>query len=317
MSLEEVARMIEQQEALMKALKNVGNGEEKSVDASYLNTTISRINHTTYEGTGEPKLRDNWHREMEIVLEVVHYLAEMMVEQAAFCLRDEAGLWWHNEREGARAYYWNLGQPVIPWAGFKRAMTYHFVLEHIRAKLRVEFNSFTMIDIMTITEYYHRFMELSSYAEDLQQSQRSLALCFEKELALKIMENLQAGVIFDLKDFYERAGHAERLVDMAKEAKEKGAEKRKAESDGGNQSSHKRGNHNQARTYSGGPSYGGGSRTWGKGGQSISDNSNLLCFNCGGSGHKRYECMSVVRGRRRLSEIVSRDLLAISESKSS
>ncbi|XP_074278230.1 uncharacterized protein LOC141601824 [Silene latifolia] len=126
----------------------------------------------------------------------------------------------------------------------------------------------------------------------MQLSQWSLALRFEKGLALMIMEKLPAGVISNLKDVNERARHAERLVDMAKEAKEKGIEKRKAESEGGNQSSHKRGNHNQARTYSGGSSYGGGSHAWGRDGRSISDNLNLLCFNCGGSGHKRYEFTS-------------------------
>ncbi|XP_074303783.1 uncharacterized protein LOC141638275 [Silene latifolia] len=149
---------------------------------------------------------------MESMLEVVRCPGEMMVEQAAFYLRDKAGVWWHNEREGARAYYRSLGQPAIPWAGFKRVMRDHFVPEHIRAKLRAEFDSFSMADNMTVTEYYHRFIELSRYAEDMQLSQRSSPLRFENGLEMKIMEKLPVGVLSYLKDVYERAGHAERVV---------------------------------------------------------------------------------------------------------
>ncbi|XP_074265321.1 uncharacterized protein LOC141587752 [Silene latifolia] len=163
------------------------------MDASCLSTSISRFNPTSFEGTGEPKLLDNWHREMESVLEVVQCPPEMMVEQAAFYLRDEAGVWWHNEREGARVYYGNLGQHAIPWAGFKWAMRDHFVPEHTRHKLRAEFDSFSMADDMSVIEYYHRFIELSRYAEDMQLSQRILALSFERGLTVKIRERYQLG----------------------------------------------------------------------------------------------------------------------------
>ncbi|XP_074301430.1 uncharacterized protein LOC141632818 [Silene latifolia] len=193
MSLEEVSIMIEQQEVLMEALKNMGKGEGKLVDASRLSTTISRFNPTTYEGTCEPKLLDNWHREMESVLEVVMCPEEMMVEQAAFYLKDYAGVWWQNEREGDRAYYRNLGQPAIPWAGFQRVIRDHFISEHILHKLRAEYDSFSMADDMIVTEYYHRFIELSRYAEDMQLIQWSLALRFERGLAVKIMERLLTG----------------------------------------------------------------------------------------------------------------------------
>ncbi|XP_074267011.1 uncharacterized protein LOC141590312 [Silene latifolia] len=66
MSLGEVTRMIKQQDALMEALKNVGKGRDKP-------------------------------REMESLLEVLMKCQEdMMVDQAVFYLRDEAGVWWQN-----------------------------------------------------------------------------------------------------------------------------------------------------------------------------------------------------------------------------
>ncbi|XP_074299914.1 uncharacterized protein LOC141631095 [Silene latifolia] len=181
MSLDEIARKIEQQEVLTEALKNLGKGIEVVVDASRMSTTISRFNPTTYEGIGEPKLLDNWHREMESVLEVVNCPDEMKVEKAAFYLRDEAGLWWHRKREAAHD------------------------------KLRVEFDTFAMTDSMTVAEYYHKFNELSRYVDDIELSHLSLALRFERGLSVKIMEKLPDEVISDLKEVYERIGHTERI----------------------------------------------------------------------------------------------------------
>ncbi|XP_074267000.1 uncharacterized protein LOC141590299 [Silene latifolia] len=210
MTVDEIVRMIEQQDALMEALRNVGKGGEKPVDASQLSTTIYRFHPSTYEGTGEPKLLDNWHREMESLLEVVKYPVDMMVEQVAFYLRNEAGVWWQNVREDARAYYKDQRYGVIPWSGFKSAVRKHFVPEHILHKLSAEFDSFTMADDMTVMEYYHRFLELSRYTEDMRMGQRGLALRFEKGLAPKIMDRLPAGGLTDVKELYARAGHAER-----------------------------------------------------------------------------------------------------------
>ncbi|XP_074293388.1 uncharacterized protein LOC141620410 [Silene latifolia] len=172
-------------------------------------------------------------------------------------------------------------------------MREHFVPEHICHKLRAEFDSFTMADDMTVTEYYHRFLELSRYAEDMQLGQQGLALHFEKGLATKIMDRLPAGVLSNLKEVYARFGHAKRLADLSMEAKERNTKKRKVESESGNQSGHKKSNYGQSRAFYGGSGYTGGSRAWGRGGgRSTSDNSNLTCFNYGGVGHKRHDCTS-------------------------
>ncbi|XP_074298586.1 uncharacterized protein LOC141629496 [Silene latifolia] len=145
-----------------------------------MSTIISRFNPTTYEVTGEPKLLDNWYREMESVLEFVNCPEDMKVEHAAFYLRDEAGVWCHHEREAAQEYYKNMGKPAIPWAEFKKAMRNHFIPEHISRKLRAEFDTFAMTDSMTVAKYYHKFKELSCYTEDMELSQLSLVLRFER-----------------------------------------------------------------------------------------------------------------------------------------
>ncbi|XP_074277977.1 EG45-like domain containing protein [Silene latifolia] len=87
-------------------------------------------------------------------------------------------------------------------------MREQFVPEHIQHKMRSEFESFTMTEEMTVTEYYHRFLELSRYVEDMQLGQRGVALRFERGLSAKIMNRLPAGVATDLKEVYLRAASA-------------------------------------------------------------------------------------------------------------
>ncbi|XP_074299820.1 uncharacterized protein LOC141630990 [Silene latifolia] len=75
------------------------------------------------------------------------------------------------------------------------------------------------------------------------------------------MEKFPVGVLADVKEVYERAGKAEKLVEMTKE---RGAEKRKAGSEGGGQSGYKKSNHNQARAYSSGSGFSAGA-SYGRG----------------------------------------------------
>ncbi|XP_074298873.1 uncharacterized protein LOC141629838 [Silene latifolia] len=237
-------------QALLEALKNVGNGAEKPVDATQLSIIIARFNPSTYEGVGEPKLLENWDHKMESLMEVVKCPHDMIVEQVVYYLRGEAAVWWQNVKEDARAYYQAEGLGAISWSGLKSAMREQFVPEYIHHKLRSEFDSFTMIDDMTVTEYYHRFFELSHYAEDMELGQRGLAFRFERGLSAKIMNCLLLGVITDLKDVYLRTGQAERLVDLSKEATERtAAEKRKTDSGNNNQSGNKKGNFNHTKAF--------------------------------------------------------------------
>ncbi|XP_074277976.1 uncharacterized protein LOC141601580 [Silene latifolia] len=203
------------------------------MDASAVSTAVTRHRHTKYLGVGEPNPFSDWVREMENVFEVVRCPDELKVEQAAFYLGGLAGGWWYKERDVIRDYCEERGEAAIPWANFKMEMRNEFIPEHIRCKLRVEFDRFVMTDAMTVQDYYIRFNELATYVEDLYLSQSHLALKFEGGLTVKILEKLPLGELSSVKEVYARAENAERLLNMTKDAKEIIGEKRKNESEGG------------------------------------------------------------------------------------
>ncbi|XP_074318762.1 uncharacterized protein LOC141655587 [Silene latifolia] len=104
---------------------------------------------------------------------------------------------------------------------------------------------------MTLQDYYILFNELATYVDDLHLSQSHLALKFEGGLTVKILEKLPTGELSSVNEVYARAGNAERLLNMTKDAKERFREKRKTESEGGGNQSQKL-TCNQAKSYSGG-----------------------------------------------------------------
>ncbi|XP_074278162.1 uncharacterized protein LOC141601758 [Silene latifolia] len=234
---------------------------------------------------------------MENVFEVMRCPEELKVEQAAFYLGGLAGGWWYKEREAMKNFYEEMGEAAIPWAEFKMEMRNEFIPEHVRCKLRAEFDRFVMIDAMTVQDYYIRFCELATYLEDLHLSKSHLALKFEGGLTVKLLKKLTPGDLSSVKESYARAGNAERLLGAAKDAKDKSGEKWRNEGEGGYQP--KKITFNQSKSYSGGAqgnSFGG---TINYGNRAASEGGGLRCYNCGGLSHKRVECTSAQKGHSR------------------
>ncbi|XP_074292191.1 uncharacterized protein LOC141619057 [Silene latifolia] len=145
----------------------MGKNKEAGVDFAKMSTTISRFNPTNYMGTGAPILLDNWHREIENILGVVHCPEEFKVEQDAFYLRDAAGEWLDKVKDSALDIYMKQGKTAILWSEFERAMRQEFVPEHVCSKLRDEFDFFKMTGDMTVIEYYYKFNEKARYGKDM------------------------------------------------------------------------------------------------------------------------------------------------------
>ncbi|XP_074291152.1 cyclin-B1-1-like [Silene latifolia] len=70
-SIDEIVKMLEYQDALTEALKKFGKDKEVGVDFAKMSINIARFNSKEYMGTGTPILLDNWHMEMENKLNVV------------------------------------------------------------------------------------------------------------------------------------------------------------------------------------------------------------------------------------------------------
>ncbi|XP_074298350.1 uncharacterized protein LOC141629210 [Silene latifolia] len=287
-------RLIAQNEALTEAFRNVTRQRDAAMDASAVSNAISHHRPTKYLGVGEPCLFSDWVREMENVFEVVRCPEELKVEQAAFYLGGLAGGWWYKEREAMKNFYEEKGEAAIPWADFMMEMRNEFIPKHVRCKLRAEFDRFVMTDAMTMQDYYIRFCELATYMEDLHLSQSHLALKFEGGLTIKFLEKLTPGDLSSVKKVYARAGNVERLLGVAKDAKDRSGEKRRNEGEGGYQP--KKITFNQSNSYSGGAQENTFGGTSNYGNRAASEGQGLRCYNCGGLGHKRVECTSVQKG---------------------
>ncbi|XP_074266029.1 uncharacterized protein LOC141588488 [Silene latifolia] len=110
MSVDEIVKMLEHQDALTEALKKFGKDKEAGVDFAKMSINIARFNPKEYMGTGAPILLDNWHREMENILNVgisaipwvaeyypkfnekSRYAEDMRLNQENLALRFEKGL---------------------------------------------------------------------------------------------------------------------------------------------------------------------------------------------------------------------------------
>ena len=55
---------------------------------------ISQSKPSTYDGTGEPTVLENWIREFDKLFEVLHCPENLRIDNVVFFLRDEADFWW-------------------------------------------------------------------------------------------------------------------------------------------------------------------------------------------------------------------------------
>ncbi|KAH9607936.1 hypothetical protein KSS87_019996 [Heliosperma pusillum] len=76
-----------------------------------------------------------------------------------------------------REYYKETtDESYIPWTSFKGELKDGSIPEHIRSRLRAEFDIFLMTNDMTVYEYYTIFMELAHNVEEMHISQPMMAV---------------------------------------------------------------------------------------------------------------------------------------------
>ncbi|XP_074271382.1 uncharacterized protein LOC141595317 [Silene latifolia] len=188
MSQEEIDRLIATNDALTAALKS----KTAMMDSAKMSAAIARHNSMKYDGLGEPSFLGDWCREFDNLFELLNCPEEMQVDQAAYYLKGKAGLWWNRSKAVIREAWRESNEPFISWKGFKDTLRGTFVPEHVRSRMRAEFDACKMTEEMTIEDYHNRFMELAEYVSDLNYGDEVLALRFERCLTTCIKKRLAA-----------------------------------------------------------------------------------------------------------------------------
>jgi len=319
-SMTEFNKLMEQNERLMKTIENLSQRGQGSSVAGSISNKIGKHNPIRYDGTGGPGKLEGWIMEMTKLLVTVECPAQLWVDQAAFYLSGMANLWWYNNQDVLKLYHENEDgeEATFGWDDFLKALRREFYPQHIRKAKRLEFNKLEQGD-MTVEEYYKKFMELATYVVGDQLSDEDKAFQFEEGLHIDIVERMKTGEPTTVREAYEEAGRAERILNKRKSLT---GGKRSAEHSEGSQAFRKKGNFNntqeRSRSFGGISSRGESTQGYGRGrggetrvheckrcdknhpGKDC-DGRLVECRLCGKWGHRSYECYSKTQntgGRR-------------------
>jgi len=215
-TMTEFNKLMEQNERLMKTVENLSQRGGSSVAGSISNK-IKKHNPTRYDGTGGPGKLEEWIREMMKLLATVDCPEELMVDQAAFYFSGTADLWWYDNQDVLKLYHVNEDGDDAPfkWEDFLKALRREFYPQHIRKAKRLEFNKLEQGD-MTVEEYYKKFKELATFVVGEKLSDEDKASQFEEGLHIDIVEMMKTGEPMTVREVYEEAGHAERILNKRK-----------------------------------------------------------------------------------------------------
>jgi hypothetical protein len=127
---------------------------------------FNRLQPPKFGGSDNPIEADDWLREIEMKLEVVHADDRDKVLLAVQQLRGPALAWWQSYREI------NENANEMVWADFVKSFREHHIPSSVMKLKRDEFRKLRQGG-MNVTEYLHKFTELSRYApEDINDDEK-------------------------------------------------------------------------------------------------------------------------------------------------
>ena len=138
-----------------------------------------RIGPSTFEGTGEPLLADDWLKEMERKLNLAHVGAGDRVTYATNQLIGTAADWWENFCAA------HADPTAIMWPEFVAAFKAQHIPPGVMNMHRKEFLELKQ-GKMTVSEYHGRFMQLARYAKN--------DVSTEEDKMWRFMEGLNSGI---------------------------------------------------------------------------------------------------------------------------
>ena len=113
----------------------------------------------TFDHTKDPLEADDWLREINNKLDIIHARGKDHVLLAAHQLIGTAGEWWDNYSNASE------NPENITWEEFQEAFREYHIPEGIMEMKVEEFRNMKQ-GAMTVTQYIQKFMKLSRYAPD-------------------------------------------------------------------------------------------------------------------------------------------------------
>jgi hypothetical protein len=162
----DLATILDRQNRILELLANAmltpnnhGNGNDQHTPPSYTHKIVDfhRLHSPKFGGSDNPLEADDWLREIEMKLEVVHASERDKVLLAVQQLTGLALAWWQSYKEI------NPEARTMIWDDFVKLFREHHIPNSMMKLKRQEFLSLQQRNL-SVTEYLHKFIELSRYA---------------------------------------------------------------------------------------------------------------------------------------------------------
>ena len=158
--MNDLVAMMAQQNRLLQALVQDRQGRHDNVRG--LEARLSefmKFRPPTFEHAEDPLEADDWLREINKKLDIIHARGRDRVILAAHQLIGTAGEWWDNYSNASK------NPENITWDEFQEAFREYHILEGIMEMKAEEFRNLKQ-GAMTVTQYIRKLMKLSRYAPD-------------------------------------------------------------------------------------------------------------------------------------------------------
>jgi hypothetical protein len=141
--------------------------------------TFLRNHSLTFKGRYDPDGAQTWLKEMERVFRVMQCTEDQKVRFGTHMLAKEADDWWVSllptlEQDGA----------VVAWAVFRWEFLNRYFSEDVRGRKEIEFLELKQ-DIMTVTEYAAKFVELAKFYPHYTAENAKFSKCIKFENGLR------------------------------------------------------------------------------------------------------------------------------------
>jgi hypothetical protein len=203
----DLATILDRQNCILELLANAmltqnnhGNGNGQHTPPSYTHKIedFHRLHPPRFGGSDNPLEADDWLREIEIKLEVVHASERDNVLLAVQQLTGPALAWWQSYKEI------NPEARTMIWDDFVKLFREHHIPNSVMKLKRQEFLSLQQRNL-SVTEYLHKFTELSRYAPYEVNNDEKKQDAFLRGLDPELRTLIGAGVYPDFNTMVNRA----------------------------------------------------------------------------------------------------------------